>query len=759
MQEQVEKWVNEIQYEELINGKNNCPHKLLGLHNVESGQIITAFRPNAVSVKARSRRGKKEYILEQKDNSGFFGVFIEHGSMKSYVLEIRYPDGTVINMSDPYSFEPYITEMDMHLFGEGKHYDIYEKLGAHPITLDGVKGIYFAVWAPDARRVSVVGNFNLWDGRLYPMRILGVSGIYELFIPGLEAGAVYKYQIMTREGDILYKTDPYGNMCELRPNNASQVVDINHYKWNDQAWMKARKQEDRLACRREAMSIYEVHIGSWRKKQDGTEDGFYNYREMAHELADYVVDMGYTHIELMGIAEHPFDGSWGYQVTGYYAPTRRYGTPEDFMYFINYMHSRGINVILDWVPAHFPKDAYGLARFDGAPLYEHSDPRRGEHPHWGTYIFDYGKNEVKNFLLANALFWIEKYHVDGLRVDAVASMLYLDYGKQDGEWLPNEFGGNENLEVIDFLQQMNKVLEERDPGALMIAEESTAWAGVTAPVELDGLGFVFKWNMGWMNDILEYIKLDPYFRKNNHNRLTFGMMYAYSENFVQVFSHDEVVHGKGSMINKMPGEYNDKFANLRTLYGFMYGHPGKKLLFMGQEFAQWREWSEARELDWNLLGEDRNRQMKDFVKRLNHIYQEYSAFYYNDYDPIGFEWMNCSDAERSTLAFVRRGKETKNQLLFIFNFTPVERKDYVVGVPCEGEYTEILNSDAYEYGGSGKVNKKPLKAVQQESNGREYSLSFDLPGLSVLIFKYDYKDSKNKEDKVVKVSKKEKKRQ
>ena len=740
MQEQFDNWLNRIQYEELINGTNNSPHKLLGCHTFGEGQIITAYRPHARKITVTDRNGDCRNELDPAGEEGFFGLYLEEPLYEEYRFEIEYGDYDTVITEDPYSFDPYISEDDLYLFGEGNNYLIYEKMGAHPMEMNGVWGTYFAVWAPNARSVSVVGSFNMWDGRLHPMRILGVSGVYELFIPGVAAGAVYKYQILTRDGQLLHKCDPYANCSELRPRNASVVADLNGYRWQDDKWMKKRMHTTRQEIRKKPMAIYEMHLGSWRKKEDGTEDGFYNYREIAPQVADYVQEMGYTHIELMGIAEHPFDGSWGYQVTGYYAPTRRYGMPDDFMYFVDYMHQRGIYVILDWVPAHFPKDAHGLARFDGGPLYEHPDPRRGEHPHWGTYIFDYGKKQVENFLMANALFWVEKFHVDGLRVDAVASMLYLDYGKDPGEWLPNEQGGRENTDAIRLLRHMNRLMEERVPGALMIAEESTAWAGVTAPASMDGLGFLFKWNMGWMNDFLEYMKLDPYFRQYNHHKLTFSMMYAYSENFIQVLSHDEVVHGKCSMINKMPGEYEDKFANLRAAYGFMYGHPGKKLLFMGQEFAQWREWSEARSLDWYLLGEEKNRQMQQYVKALNQLYGQYGALYTNDCDPIGFEWMSCSNQEMSVVAFVRRGGTTKNQLLFVCNFTPVPREDYRVGVPCPGSYKEVLNSDRSEFGGHGGAITAPLYAEEVEWDDREYSIAFHLPPLSVVAFVYDYKE-------------------
>ena len=741
MQEKLDQWINWVEFDEVIAGKHNAPHNILGLHDFNKGQVFTAYRPEAEKVFVVDMSGKNKVELEEVEpGSGFFGIYVDGKKYKKpYRLQVQYSECDVVNLVDPYCFEPQISDDDLYLFAEGKHYQIYDKLGAHPMTIDGVRGTYFAVWAPHARAVSVVGNFNLWDGRLHPMRTLQVSGVYEIFIPGVDAGAIYKYQILTRTGEVLMKSDPYANSAELRPDNASVVADLTNYKWDDADWMKKRAQDTRVKMHREPMSIYEVHIGSWHKKDDGTEDGFYNYREIAPMLAEYVNDMGYTHVELMGIAEHPFDGSWGYQVTGYYAPTRRYGSPEDFMYFVDYMHKHGIHVILDWVPAHFPKDEHGLGRFDGQPLYEHPDPRRGEHPHWGTYIFNYGKREVENFLIANGLFWLKKFHIDGLRVDAVASMLYLDYGKNDGEWLPNENGGNENYDAINLFRHMNEQFEKLAPGTAIIAEESTAWAGVTAPVELSGLGFMFKWNMGWMNDFLEYMKLDPYFRSFNHNKLTFSMQYAYSENFIQVLSHDEVVHGKGSMIEKMPGEYEDKFANLRTAYGFMYGHPGKKLLFMGQEFAQFREWSEARSLDWDLLDYDMHREMRAYVKALNELYTKYDAMYVNDNDTMGFEWMSCDNAEQSTVGFVRRGSSAKNQLLFICNFTPVEYDDYRIGVPCAGKYSLVLSSDDKKFGGTGVKNSKTVSAEQIECEGKKNSISMNLPPLSVMVYKFDYK--------------------
>ena len=742
MNEKLQRWINWIQYDELIAGKNNNPKKLLGLHDYYKGQVVTAYKPHAVSVKVMSSTGKNVMEMEPVGEDGFFGLYLPKKVYKNYVFETTYEDGSTVTLADPYAFEPQISDMDIYLFAEGKHYEIYEKLGAHPMKLNGVEGTYFAVWAPNARRVSVVGDFNMWDGALHPMNMMGPSGIHELFIPGVKEGAVYKFQILTRFDELIYKADPYGNCCQFRPDNASVVVDLGKHKWKDASWIEKRQHTKRTDSLRKPMAIYEMHLGSWKKAIEDSDNGFYNYRDLAPMIADYIKEMGYTHIELMGIAEYPFDGSWGYQVTNYYAPTRRYGLPEDFMYFVDYMHKNGIYVILDWVPAHFPKDAHGLGRFDGMPLYEHPDPRRGEHPDWGTYIFDYSRNEVQNFLVANALFWLEKFHIDGLRVDAVASMLYLDYGKQDGEWLPNKNGGKENLDAIAFMQHLNRMVEERVPGALMIAEESTSWAGVTAPVSMDGLGYLYKWNMGWMNDFLEYMKLDPYFRSFNHNRLTFSLMYTYSENFILVISHDEVVHLKCSMLLKMPGTMPEKFANLKTAYGFMYAHPGKKLLFMGQEFGQEREWSEARSLDWYILDQPGHQGLQNFVKKLNALYKKYDAFYYNDCDQMGFEWINCNDNEHSQISFIRRGSTAKDQLLFICNFTPVERENFWVGVPCLGSYTEILNSDAEEFEGEGRVNKKALQAIPGSCDGKEQYISFTLPPLSVVVFKYDYVDNK-----------------
>ena len=629
--------------------------------------------------------------------------------------------------------QPYeIGELDHYLFGQGNHYEIYKKFGAHEVTA-GKKGVYFAVWAPHAKSVSVIGEFNGWDAAADRMERQEPLGIYTVFVPEAKDGQMYKYCIETQSGELIYKADPFANYAELRPGTASRITDISHLKWTDDRWMESRKKWDN---KENPLSIYEVHMGSWMRHPGREDEGFYTYREFAEAITKYVKKMGYTHVELMGIAEHPFDGSWGYQVTGYFAPTSRYGTPEDFAYMINYLHRNGIGVILDWVPAHFPKDAHGLADFDGTPTFEYADPRKGEHPDWGTKIFDYEKPQVRNFLIANALFWIEHFHVDGLRVDAVASMLYLDYGKQDGQWVPNKYGGNQNLEAIEFFKHLNSVVLGRNPGTMMIAEESTAWPKVTGNPEDDGLGFSLKWNMGWMHDFTEYMKLDPYFRKNAHHMMTFSMEYAYSENYILVLSHDEVVHLKCSMLNKMPGEGFDKYANLKAAYAFMTGHPGKKLLFMGQEFAQLREWSEERELDWFLLSEEPHQQIQNWYRDLLHLYKKNPALYELDNDPAGFEWINKDDIFRSIFSFVRHSKGKKKNLLFVCNFTPVAREDYRVGVPTKRQCKLVLNSDEKEYGGSGEKRKEIYKPVKKECDGQKYSFAYPLPAYGVAVFEY-----------------------
>ena len=625
----------------------------------------------------------------------------------------------------------FITAGDRYLFGEGTHYEIYNKLGAHPKTFNGKTGYYFAVWAPHAASVSVVGDFNNWDPDACPMQVLETSGIYERFIPDIKPGELYKFAITTQTGKVIFKADPFAQYAEYRPGTASITAFSDNFHWNDAAWVQ--KRESINPCEA-AMSIYEVHLGSWKKKNRPEKDGYYTYKEAAAELAAYVKEMGYTHIELMGIAEHPYDGSWGYQVTGYYAPTSRYGTPEEFKYFVNYMHKKGIGVILDWVPAHFPRDAHGLADFDGQPLFEYADPRKGEHPDWGTKVFDYEKHEVSNFLIANALYWIEQFHIDGLRVDAVASMLYLDYGRKDGEWVPNRYGGNQNLEAIEFFRHLNSIVAQRGHGAMVIAEESTAWPLVTHDPKEGGLGFTFKWNMGWMHDFLEYMKLDPYFRKFNHHKMTFGLTYFNSENFILVLSHDEVVHLKCSMINKMPGLFEDKFANLKAGYTFMLGHPGKKLLFMGQDFGQLHEWDEKVSLDWHLTEEDLHKDLQNYVRDLLHIYQKHPALYESDDDWDGFSWINANDGDRSIYSFVRYAKNHKKSLLFVCNFTPVARPDYRVGVPKRGNYTLILDN---EHGAYKTGEKAPVfKAVKSECDGQPYSVALPLSAYGTAILRF-----------------------
>ena len=627
----------------------------------------------------------------------------------------------------------YITEADQYVFAQGCHYEIYNKMGAHKTTENGVEGVYFAVWAPNAKYVNVAGSFNDWDIYQYELQRLGEGGIYAGFVPGVKEDDLYKFVITTADDEKIYKADPYANYSELRPGNASRVTDISGFKWTDKAWMDARAHKE---WTKEPVAIYECHIGSWMRHPKEGEEGFYNYREFADRIVEYLKEMKYTHVELMGIAEHPFDGSWGYQVTGYYAPTSRYGKPEDFMYLINLLHKNKIGVILDWVPAHFPRDEFGLANFDGTCLYEHPDARRGEHPDWGTKIFNYARKEVSNFLIANAMFWVEKFHIDGLRVDAVASMLYLDYGKKDGEWLPNEYGNNKNLDAIEFFRHLNSMMKKRNPGVLMIAEESTAWPMVTGDVKEGGLGFSFKWNMGWMHDFCEYMKLDPLFRKDNHYKMTFAMSYNASENYILPLSHDEVVHLKCSMLNKMPGFYVDKFANLRVGYTYMFTHSGKKLLFMGQDFGQDHEWDESKELDWCLLAEKEHSSLKYYVSQLLDIYRKYPALHEIDRDWAGFEWMNADDCERSIYSYVRKASSGKNNILVILNMTPIERKDYKVGVWKKKKYTLLLNSDEECFGGKGGKIPPTLTAKDEEAEGKPYALTFDLPAYGAVVFRF-----------------------
>ena len=642
------------------------------------------------------------------------------------MLHINIYDGRVDFMNKD-TTQIFMTELDTYLFGQGTHYEIYNKMGAHLAVKNGKEGVYFVVWAPKAKEVYVVGDFNDWRAYGYDMKPVSDGGVYELFVEGARAGQCYKFLIISQDGEALYKADPYANAAQLRPETASVITDLTGFKWTDDKWVENKKKEDHLSS---AMSIYECHIGSWRKQKDGTKDGYMNYRDIAHELAEYVSDMGYTHVELMGIAEYPFDGSWGYQVTGYYAPTARYGTPKDFMYFVDYMHKKGIGVILDWVPAHFPKDAHGLANFDGSCVYVYADPRKGEHPDWGTKVFDYSKNEVSNFLIANGMYWVDKFHVDGLRVDAVASMLYLDYGRTEGNWVPNKYGGNGNLEAMSFLKHFNSMMKKRFPQAVTIAEESTAWPNVSGdPDNGDCLGFTFKWNMGWMHDFTEYMKLDPYFRKFNHGKLTFSLMYAYSENFILVLSHDEVVHLKCSMLGKMPGDKDDKFSNLKLAYAYMCGHPGKKLLFMGQEFGQWNEWSEERELDWYLLDDESHKQMKDFTKKCMLLYKNYRCLYETDYRPEGFRWINANDKDNSVYSFIRISPDNNKHLLFVLSFTPVERNKFRIGAPLKGKYKLVLGSNE-------DIQKKTLTAVKGDCDGYKQSLLIDLPAYGIAVYEF-----------------------
>lgn len=730
----LEDWIQWPEVEALVYAECKRPEMVLGSRMVDSSHVlITAFQQDADSVTVKLTDSNKTYKMELMDEAGYYAALISAKKIPSYRFIVK-KGKTEKEIVDIYAIESPIDAMDISQFSNGVHETIYEKLGAHPMTIDGVAGTYFAVWAPEAKAVSVVGDFNEWDACRHPMRYMEDGGIFELFVPDVAQGDIYKYQIWGADGRRVLKADPYANYAEKRPATASVVWDIEKYSWQDKKWMEARK---RWKVKKEPMLIYEVSLSSFRKP--GGEDGelFYNYRELAPMLCDYCDEMGYTHVELMPVMEHPYDGSWGYQVTGYFAPTSRYGTPDDFMAFIDMFHQRGIGVLLDWVPAHFPKDEHGLARFDGTCLYEHFDPRQGEHPHWGTLIYHYGRPEVKNFLTSNALFWLERYHVDGIRMDAVASMLYLDYGKEDGQWIANIYGGNENLEAIEFLQQLNDKIHARKDGALSIAEESTAWPQVTSPVKDGGLGFDLKWNMGWMNDYLEYIRTDPLFRKGRHGMLTFSMIYQYSEEFILVLSHDEVVHMKGSMYTKMPGTREDKFASLRLSYGYMAAHPGKKLLFMGQEFGQEREWSEERELDWQLLEPveeemSDNERLRQYVSLLNAFYLAHPAMYADDSRPAGFEWISTLDADNSVIAFVRKCKE--ETLLVVCNFTPVAHEKFRIGVPFAGKYKEIFNSDAKEYGGSNFVNPRVKTSTRNRWDGRVNSIECRLAPLSVQIF-------------------------
>ncbi len=720
----------------IVNCEHKDPHTVLGMHEVlhDDREVVAvrAFLPGAKELYVIDKNDENAvYKADRIHEDGFFETVIEdRHKWFDYKFRIVYWDGNENITADAYSFPPTVSDYDKYLFGAGNHYEIYNKLGANICEINGTEGVSFAVWAPNAKSVSVIGSFNYWDGRSAQMRMLGNSGIWEIFIPGAAEFDRYKFRIKDRNNNVTDKSDPYGFYMEKRPQNASIVYDLGVYRWKDAKWIKQRETSDPY---RSPMNIYEVQLGSWMRVPE-EENRFLTYRELADKLVKYVKKMGYTHIELLPVSEYPFDGSWGYQVTGYYAPTSRYGEPDDFRYFVDCCHQKGIGVIVDWVPGHFPKDANGLARFDGTALYEHEDWRKGEHKEWGTYVFNYGRKEVSNFLIANALFWIKEYHIDGIRVDAVASMLYLDYFRNEGEWIPNKYGGRENLEAVEFLKHMNSVIKGAYEGVLTFAEESTEWEGVTKGADRNGLGFSFKWNMGWMNDFLEYMKKDPIYRKYHHNNLTFGITYAYSENFVLVLSHDEVVHMKGSMIGKMPGDIWQKFANLRAAYGFMYAYPGKKLLFMGNDIGQYSEWNEAKSIDWHVLENDFNCKLNMFLQDLFKLYKKEPAFWERDTYPEGFEWIECDDAENSVVSFVRHGANVEDLIVIICNFTPKTVEGYDVGVPYEGYYKEILNSDDEKYGGSGVINKKAVRSKKEHCNRCANKITINLPPLATSVF-------------------------
>jgi 1,4-alpha-glucan branching enzyme len=718
----------------IVYAYHHDPFQVLGAHPIEvDGEpaiAVRAFLPQATEASVLA--DEDTYPMSRVHEQGLYeGILTGHEEIPPYRIQATDDEGHAWTFVDPYSFWPVLTDFDLQLLSEGNDDRSYEKLGAHVREIDSVRGTLFAVWAPNAQRVSVVGNFNQWDGRRHPMRVRGGSGIWELFIPAISQGELYKYEIKAREGYVLVKADPHAYAAEVRPRTASMVYEIDGYEWKDGTWMEARRSKDQLAA---PFAIYEVHLGSWMRVPE-EENRFLTYRELADKLVAYVKDIGYTHVELLPVAEHPFDASWGYQVIGYYAPTSRYGTPTDFQYFVDTMHQNGIGVILDWVPAHFPRDPHGLARFDGTALYEYGDPRKGEHRDWGTLVFNYGRNEVRNFLTSNGLFWLDKYHIDGLRVDAVASMLYLDYSREPGEWTPNQYGGNENLEAIAFIRRFNELCYQYYPGIVTIAEESTAFGGVSRPTYLGGLGFSMKWNMGWMNDTLRYISKDPIHRRFHHNDLTFGLIYAFTENFILVISHDEVVYGKRSMLSKMPGDMWQKFANLRLYYTFMWTHPGKKLLFMGQDFGQWDEWNEASSLDWHLLRWEPHQKLQCFMSDLNDLYADQPALYERDFTSDGFEWIDFSDWENSIICYLRRAADPGDYLVVACNFTPVPRHGYRVGVPEHCMYREILNSDATAYWGSGMGNMGGFWSDAVPGHGRPYSLNLTLPPLAAVVFK------------------------
>lgn len=734
----MQKRVSEQDIRRIVNCEHHHPASILGPHAIAysnhgtSNIAIRAYNPAAKTLYVLpSDKSAKPVEMAKRHADGFYEAEIKtrHKNFRYQFRAIGHNDA-VEEYHDPYRFPSLLSEEEKQLFLQGQFYHMYRRFGAHVIEIDGVAGVNFVVWAPNATRVSVIGNFNSWDGRYHPMNVHAYTGIWELFIPRIGEHEIYKYEIRTANGALRIKADPIGFASELRPSNASKVHRIGQYKWHDKEWMARREKQ---APYDKPMAIYEVHLGSWKRKAEENNRPL-NYRELADELADYVKDMGYTHIELMPVAEHPYDGSWGYQVTGYFAPTSRYGAPDDFKYFVDHMHANGIGVIVDWVPAHFPRDDFALRRFDGTALYEHDDPRLGEHPDWGTLIFNYGRYEVTNFLIANAIFWLDEYHVDGLRVDAVASMLYLDYSREEGQWLPNKYGGRENLEAIEFLKKLNESVYAQFPNVLMVAEESTSWPSVSRPTYLGGLGFNLKWNMGWMNDFLEYIEHDPIHRKFHHNKVTFSMWYAFTENFVLVLSHDEVVHGKASLLSKMPGDRWQMFANLKLTYGFMYGHPGKKLLFMGGEFGQWREWSEKESLDWHLLDYPDHRNLQKYVRDLNHVYRQNPSLWELDFTPEGFQWIDFQDADSSILVLMRKAKDPEDFTIILYNFTPVPRHNYMIGVPVPGFYREALNSDAEVYGGSNLGNKGGVEATDAPYHQFDHSIAVTVPPLAVVMF-------------------------
>ncbi len=731
--------ITQTELDSFLKATNAQPHAHLGMHPLKKGKtagvVARAFIRDAAKCEVVELAGEKRYSMEQLAPEGFFEVFIpDRADVFRYQLRATHHNGEIRQFNDPYSFLPTLGDVDLHLFNEGTDHHVYKKLGSHVRTINEVPGVTFAVWAPSAARVSVVGNFNRWDGRFHPMRTLGASGVWELFIPGLAEGELYKYEIYDRQGHLHLKTDPYGTYFEPPPNNASIVYDTRKHKWNDDEWIARRTANaGRLD---QPISIYEVHLGSWKHKVEDA-NKLFTYRELAPMLADYVSEMGFTHIEVMPLAEHPFDGSWGYQVTGFYAPTHRYGTPEDFAFFIDHLHQRGIGVILDWVPAHFPRDAFALAEFDGTHLYEHADPRQGAHMDWGTLIFNYGRNEVRGFLVANALSWLDRYHIDGLRVDAVASMLYLDYSRKEGEWIPNKYGGRENLEAIEFLRATNDLVHHYFPGTIMIAEESTSFGGVSKPTKDGGLGFDYKWNMGWMNDTLRYFQKEAIHRKWHQNDITFGMLYQYSENFVTVFSHDEVTHGKASMLFKM-GAWHipEKAANLRALYAHMWAWPGKKLLFMGSEFGQSAEWNYKASLDWHLCQYQDHEGIRLLVRDLNQLYRSEPVLSLNDFNLQGFQWLSCNDSGSSVIAFSRQDPFGQTIFAVVGHFTPVIREGYRIGVPRAGFWKEVLNTNSHYYGGNGMGNGGGLATEPTPYDGCLQSVVMTLPPLSTTILKW-----------------------